>query len=184
MHSLRSKFKCFHLLWLPKYAEKQIQQNKSGLLSVWLEFENLHASLFCGGFPGVSGVKNLPTNAGDVGSSPGLRRSPGEGNSSPLQYSCLGNPMDRGTWQLQSTGSQRVRHKLTTKQQQVRIRNLYFETQCLHVFYPLNISFKMPTWSTKDFHILFKYWEEGIIMCQSSRGVIVAVIRTVQSLGH
>ena len=45
-------------------------------------------------------VKNLPTNAGDSGSIPGSGRSPGEGNDSPLQYSCLGNPMDRRTWQV------------------------------------------------------------------------------------
>ena len=51
------------------------------------------------GFPGSSGVKNLPSNAGDVGSISGLGRSPGEGNGNPLQSSCLGNPMDRGTWQ-------------------------------------------------------------------------------------
>ena len=44
-------------------------------------------------------VKNLPANAGDTGSFPGLERSPGEGNGNPLQYSCLGNPMDRGAWQ-------------------------------------------------------------------------------------
>ena len=43
-------------------------------------------------------VKNLPTNAGLVGSIPGLGRSPGEGNDDPLQYSCQGNPMDRGAW--------------------------------------------------------------------------------------
>ena len=43
-------------------------------------------------------VKNPPANAGDVGSIPGLGRSPGEGNDSPLQYPCLGNPMDRGAW--------------------------------------------------------------------------------------
>ena len=41
------------------------------------------------GFPGGS-VKNLPANAGDTGSIPGLGRSPGEGNGNPLQYSCLG----------------------------------------------------------------------------------------------
>ena len=35
---------------------------------------------------------------GDLGLIPGLRRSPGEGNGNPLQYSCLENPMDRGTW--------------------------------------------------------------------------------------
>ena len=40
----------------------------------------------------------LPT--GDVGLSPVLGRSPGEGNSNPLQYSCLGNPMDRGAWKV------------------------------------------------------------------------------------
>ena len=50
------------------------------------------------GFPGGSVVKNLPANAGDVGSIPGLGRSPGEGNGSPLQYSCLENPIDRGAW--------------------------------------------------------------------------------------
>ena len=46
-------------------------------------------------------VKNPPANAGDLrdaGSIPRLGRSPGGGNSNPLQYSCLENPMDRGTW--------------------------------------------------------------------------------------
>ena len=46
-------------------------------------------------------VKNPPANAGDtgdLGSIPGSGRSPGEGNGNPLQSSCLGNPMDRGTW--------------------------------------------------------------------------------------
>ena len=46
-------------------------------------------------------VKNLPTNAGDVEDVsliPGSGRSPGEGNGSPLQYSCLENSMDRGAW--------------------------------------------------------------------------------------
>ena len=41
-------------------------------------------------------LKNRPVNAGDVGSIPGSVRSPGEGNGNPLQYSCLGNPTDRG----------------------------------------------------------------------------------------
>ena len=43
--------------------------------------------------------KELPTNAADWGLIPGLGRSPGEGNSKPLQYSFLENPMDRGAWQ-------------------------------------------------------------------------------------
>ena len=53
-------------------------------------------------FPGGGTlVKNLPANAGDagdVGSIPQSGRSPGVGNGNPLQYSCLGNPMDRGAW--------------------------------------------------------------------------------------
>ena len=46
-------------------------------------------------------VKNLPADAGnitDAGSIPGSGRSPGGGHGNPLQYSCLGNPMDRGAW--------------------------------------------------------------------------------------
>ena len=43
-----------------------------------------------------SAVKNPPANAGDVGSISGCGRFPGEGNSNPLRYSCLENPMDRG----------------------------------------------------------------------------------------
>ena len=50
-------------------------------------------------FPGGSVVKNPPANARNTGSIHGVGRSPGEGNSNPLQYSSLGNPMDRGTWQ-------------------------------------------------------------------------------------
>ena len=50
-------------------------------------------------FPGGSVVKNLPTNAGDAGSIPGSGRFPGEEDGNPLQYSCLGNPKDRGDWQ-------------------------------------------------------------------------------------
>ena len=51
------------------------------------------------GFPGGSVVKNPPADAvGDEDLSPGLGRSPGEGNGNPLLYSCLGNPMDRGVW--------------------------------------------------------------------------------------
>ena len=49
-------------------------------------------------FPGSSDGKESPSNAGDLGSTPGLGRSPGEGNGNPLQYSCLENPMDRGAW--------------------------------------------------------------------------------------
>ena len=50
---------------------------------------------------GFSG-KESACNAGDMGSIPGSGRSPGEGSGNPLQCSCLGNPTDRGAWQLQS----------------------------------------------------------------------------------
>ena len=51
------------------------------------------------GFPGGSMVKNLPASAGGPGSILGLGRSPGEGNGYPFQYSCLGNPLEKGAWQ-------------------------------------------------------------------------------------
>ena len=51
------------------------------------------------GFSGGSDCKESTCNAGDPGSITGSGRSPGEGNGNPLQYSCLGNPMDRGAWQ-------------------------------------------------------------------------------------
>ena len=50
-------------------------------------------------FPGGSVSKESACNAEDLGSIPGSRRSPGEGNGNPLQYSCLENSMDRGAWQ-------------------------------------------------------------------------------------
>ena len=63
------------------------------------------------GFPGGASGKEPPANAGDLrdaGLIPGLRRSPGEGNGNPLQYSCLENPMDRGAWQATVHGIERV----------------------------------------------------------------------------
>ena len=50
------------------------------------------------GCPGGSDSKESALNAGDPGLIPGSGRSPGEGNGNPLQYSCLGNHMDRGAW--------------------------------------------------------------------------------------
>ena len=61
-------------------------------------FEDIHHVSLIKGLPGGSVVKNRPANAGDTGLIPGLGRSPGERKGSPLQYSCLENPMDRGAW--------------------------------------------------------------------------------------
>ena len=65
-------------------------------------------------FPDGTMVKNLPANAGGAGSIPGLGRSPGEENGNPLQYSCLGNAMDRGASLEGHKGSD----NLATQQQQ------------------------------------------------------------------
>ena len=66
------------------------------MLSVFLkEGKSL---ITCQGFPGGSDGKESACNAGDMGSIPGLGRSPGGGHSNALQYSCLENPMDRVAW--------------------------------------------------------------------------------------
>ena len=62
-------------------------------------------------------VKNLPANAGDAILILGLKRCPGEGDGNPLQYPCLGNPVDRGAWR--ATVHKRVGHDLVAKQQQL-----------------------------------------------------------------
>ena len=79
-------------------------------------------------------VKNLPANAGDireVGSIPGLGRSPGGGHGNPLQYSCLENPMDRGAWWVTSEGAKsqiqlkRLSTYAETKKKEKKFRFLY-----------------------------------------------------------
>ena len=65
-------------------------------------------------FPGGSVVKNLPPNAGYRCWIPESGESPGEGMGNPLQYSCLGNPMDRVAWWAIVHGIARVGHDLAT----------------------------------------------------------------------
>ena len=65
------------------------------------------------GFPGGSVIKNPPANAGDAGSIPRSGRSPEGGNGNPLQYSCLGSPMDRGAWWATVRGVTKSRTKLS-----------------------------------------------------------------------
>ena len=67
------------------------------------------------GFPGGSVGKESGCNAVDLGSTSEWGRSPREGNGDPLQYSCLGNRMDRGAWQATAQGSQRVGHDSAAK---------------------------------------------------------------------
>ena len=71
------------------------------------------------GFLGGAEVKNPPANAGgarDVGLIPGLGRFPGGGNGNPLQYSCLGNPRDRGAWRAKVRGASKSRTGLSSEQ--------------------------------------------------------------------
>ena len=74
--------------------EYEQQGRKESLLSKNMKIDYLQTF----SFPGGTVVKNMPANAGDMGSILGWGRSPGEGNGNPLQYSCLENPMDRGAW--------------------------------------------------------------------------------------
>ena len=67
------------------------------------------------GLPGGSNGKESACNAGDLGSIPGLGRSPGGRHSNPLQYSCLENPMDRGAWRTIVRGLVKSRHDWATQ---------------------------------------------------------------------
>ena len=83
---------------------KTMSQTKAcSTLNSSIPFLSVHFLLFEGSFilrglPSGSVVKNQPANAGDAGLIPGLGGSPGEGNGNLLQYSCLENPMDGGSW--------------------------------------------------------------------------------------
>ena len=65
------------------------------------------------GFPGDSDNKESACYAGDLGSIPGSRRSPGEGNGNLLQYTCLESPLDRGAWWATVHGVAKSRTRLT-----------------------------------------------------------------------
>ena len=84
----------------------------------------------------------MPANAGDASSIPGSGRSPGEGNGTPLHYSCLENPMDEERGGLQSMGLQRDRHDLMTK-------------QCQHVLKQLKVNPRLGIFSLACFEDIF-----------------------------
>ena len=74
------------------------------------------------GFPGGSARKESNCNEGDLGSIPGWRRSPEKGKGNPLQYSCLGNPIDWGAWRATVHGVTKNRTRLSTTKQQKQLR--------------------------------------------------------------
>ena len=86
------------------------------------------------GFPVALVVKSPPAKAGDIrhkGSIPGWERSPGGGHSTPLQYSCLENPMDRGAWRATVHGVTKSRNQLSARNNQQRP-----SLPCLHPSIP------------------------------------------------
>ena len=82
-----------------------ISSGYTSRIGIFGSYDNFHM-----GFLGGSDGKESACNAGDPGSVLGLGRSPEEGNGSPLQYSCLENPMTKEPGGLQSMGLQRVGH--------------------------------------------------------------------------
>ena len=81
--------------------------------------------LFSEAVPRWFSGKESTSNTGDVGSIPGLGRSPGEGNDNPLQYSCLENSMDRGAWRA-------IVHGVTKSQTQLSMHACTRLYQCVH----------------------------------------------------
>ena len=80
------------------------------------------------GFPGGSVGKNPPADAGNRGPIPGWGRSPEGGNGNPLQYSCLGNPTDRGAWWA-------TVHGVTKSQTRLRLKNNNNKNAILRVLF-------------------------------------------------
>ena len=77
--------------------------NENGQQGSWIS-SAVATEGFIRGFPGSSDGKESACNAGDPGLIPGWGRSPGGGRGNPLQYSCLGNPMDKGAWRATVRG--------------------------------------------------------------------------------
>ena len=116
--SVDGQLDCFHILAIIHNAAMNIMMHVSFLISIWeffFFFGYMPSSEIAGsygsylGFPGGSGGEESTCNVGNLGSVPGLGRSPGGGHGNPLQCSWLENPMARGAWRLQSMGSHSVR---------------------------------------------------------------------------
>ena len=103
-------------------------------------------------------AKNPPANegdTGDIGSIPGLGRSPGEGNGNPLQYSCWEIPWTEEPGRLQFMGSQRVGHDLATKQHHQQLLRRHLESQTNFFAFTLYLK--------GNFHHQTKFQEESPI---------------------
>ena len=85
-------------IYLSKYFGDGVDNRESALIALVQTEINIEWLVYWMGFPSGSVVKNPPAIQ-KTGLIPGSGRSPGEGNGKPLQYSCLGNPIDKGDWQ-------------------------------------------------------------------------------------
>ena len=110
---------------------------------------------------GGSEVKASACNAGDLGSIPGSRRSPGEGNGNPLQYSCLENPMDGRVWWATVHGVAKSRTRLSD-----------FTFTFLNPFYRWNTS-APESWRDLPKNMARKWWQlEPLRVCETQEFVL------------
>ena len=112
------------ILWIRAWLGK-MKESKGNLINVY--YFNIKNC------PGGSDGKASVYNVGDPGSIPGSERLSGEGNSYPLQYSCLENSKDTGAWQATIHGVQRARHDWATNTLGSFLRELAYKLQ-FHVF--------------------------------------------------
>ena len=98
-----------------------------GYISMYLYISMQHM-----GLPWWLSSKESTCNAGDMGLIPGSERAPGEENGYSLQYSCLGNPMDREAWRATVHGVSRVRHNLVTKPLPLELKPFFQVTFSIH----------------------------------------------------
>ena len=99
---------------IPCAAQHSQKKKTKTTMPAWSKWHLKYRLNVYVGFWGGSVVKNPPTNTGDTGSIPGSGRFSGEGNGNPFQYSCLGNPMDRGAWGATVHGITKSRTWLST----------------------------------------------------------------------
>ena len=102
-----------HGQWsLVGYCLNRVEKSRTQLKRLSMHIQRLLTRFRTLGFPGGSDGKESAHNGGDLGSIPGLGRSPGEGNGYPLWYSCLENFMDRGAWQATVHGVAKSRTQM------------------------------------------------------------------------